>query len=235
MAKPGTPRHSKSSHNPVTINLDPSDVKRVDEPAKATPDAEPVGNFSKSESPKPEAAKPVPPKAESSTAEKTVKTENPESAAYAKPPFTSGVKPEPQQPAQKNGAGASHLLAGIAGGVIGLGGLLALQWGNVIPSPGAKVTAEQLAHMEQQIADLRSNPAPAPLDDASRAQLAGLEKNVQAAEIKAEAVAGSFADLQQQIAALPKETGQQAAADTSALTERLDALETKLSAAQNRA
>ncbi|KAB2720467.1 COG4223 family protein [Brucella intermedia] len=235
MAKPGTPRHSKSARNPVTINLDPSDVKRVDEPAKATPDAEPVGNFSKSESPKPEAAKPVPPKAESSTAEKTVKTEKPESVAYAKPPFTSGVKPEPQQPAQKNGAGASHLLAGIAGGVIGLGGLLALQWGNVIPSPGAKVTAEQLAHMEQQIADLRSNPAPAPLDDASRAQLAALEKNVQAAEIKAEAVAGSFAELQQQIAALPKETGQQATADTSALTERLDALETKLSAAQNRA
>ncbi len=164
-----------------------------------------------------------------------MKTEKPESVAYAKPPFTSGVKPEPQQPAQKNGAGTSHLLAGIAGGVIGLGGLLALQWGNVIPSPGAKVTAEQLAHMEQQIADLRSNPAPAPLDDASRAQLAALEKNVQAAEIKAEAVAGSFADLQQQIAALPKETGQQAAADTSALTERLDALETKLSAAQNRA
>ncbi|MFK0686093.1 hypothetical protein SD208_17470 [Ochrobactrum sp. BD67] len=236
MAKPGTPRHSKPARNPVTINLDPSDVKRVDEPAKVTPDAEPVGSFSKPENSKQEAAKPAAsPKPEATTAEKIVKTEKPESTAYTKPPFTSGVKPETQQPAQKSGAGASHLLAGIAGGVIGLGGLLALQWGNVVPSPGAKVTAEQLAHMEQQIADLRSNPAPAPLDDASRAQLAALEKNVQAAEIKAEAVAGSFADLQQQVAALPKEAGQQAAADTSALSERLDALENKLSAAQSRA
>ena len=104
MAKPGTPRHSKSARNPVTINLDPSDVKRVDEPAKATPDAEPVGNFSKSETPKP-----VSPKPEATTAEKTVKTETPESSTYTKPPFTSGVKPETQQTAQKRGAGASHL------------------------------------------------------------------------------------------------------------------------------
>ncbi|MHC5231792.1 COG4223 family protein [Brucella sp. LJL56] len=235
MAKPGTPRHSKPARNPVTINLDPSDVKRVDEPAKATPDAEPVGSFSKLENPKPETPKSTSPRPEAATAEKTVKTETPENSTYARPPFTSGVKPETQQPVQKSGVTAAHLLAGIAGGIIGLGGLLALQWGNVIPSPGARVTAEQLAHMEQQIADLRSNPTPAPLDDASRAQLAALEKNVQAAEIKSEAVAGSFADLQQQFAALPKEAGQEAAADSSALTERLDALESKLSAAQSRA
>ncbi len=235
MAKPGTPRHSKSARNPVTINLDPSDVKRVDEPAKASPEAEPVGSFSESENPKPETPKPAEPKPEAMAAEKAVNAEKPQNSTYTKPPFTSGVKPETQRPAQKSGAVVSHLLAGIAGGVIGLGGLLALQWGNVIASPGARVTAEQLAHMEQQIADLRSNPTPAPLDDASRTQLAALEKNVQAAEIKAEAVAGSFADLQQQFAALPKEAGQDAERDTTALTERLDALESKLSAAQNRA
>ncbi|MFQ0814305.1 hypothetical protein AVM02_12880 [Brucella anthropi] len=232
MAKPGTPRHSKPARNPVTINLDPSDVKRVDEPAKATPAAEPVGSFSKPEPSGPQSAKPKP---EAATAEKSAKADKPESSTYGKPPFTSGVKPEARQPVEKGGSGASHLLAGVAGGVIALGGLLALQWGNVIPSPGATATGEQLAHMEQQIADLRSNPTPAPLDDASRAQLAALEKNVQAAEIKAEAVAGSFADLQQQFAALPKEAGQEAAADTSALTERLDALESRLSAAQSRA
>src|SRR5690606_2419736 len=141
MAKPGTPRHSKSARNPVTINLDPSDVKRVDEPAKATPDAEPVGSFSKPENPKPETPKSTSPRPEAATAEKTVKTETPENSTYARPPFTSGVKPETQQPAQKSGATASHLLAGVAGGIIGLGGLLALQWGNVIPSPGTRVTA----------------------------------------------------------------------------------------------
>ncbi len=65
MAKSGTPRHSKPARKPVTINLDPSDVKRVDEAAKpqatnqamvqATPAAEPVGDFSKMTDPKPAA------------------------------------------------------------------------------------------------------------------------------------------------------------------------------------
>lgn len=221
MAKPGTPRHSKTARNPVTINLDPSDVQRADEPAKTTPEAEPVGSFPKPSGPKPEAV------AAGKTAEKA--------STADKPPFTSGVKPEIHQPVQKNRSGASHLLAGIAGGAIALGGMFALQWGNVVPSPGARVTAEQFAHMEQQIADLRGNPTPAPLDDASRAQLAALEKNVQAAEIKAEAVAGSFSDLQQQFADLPKEAEPGTVVDMTALTERLDALESKLTTAQSRA
>lgn len=230
MAKSGTPRHSKPARTPVTINLDPSDVKRVDEDGKAqvTPKAEPVGDFSHKVAPKPEA-----PKAEAKKVEK--------------PPFTAGVKPEtskemprsntPQPPVSEKKAGSTgYLLASVAGGVIALGGLLALQWGDVVPSPGSRVTAEQLAQIEQQIAELRSNPAPAPLDDASKTQLADLQKNVEAAEIKAEAVAGTLTDVQQQIAALPKPVeGGAAPADVSALTERLTSLERQLSDAKNQA
>ena len=241
MAKSGTPRHSKPAHKPVTINLDPSDVKRVDEAAKpqatlqttvqATPAAEPVGDFSKMTDPKPVAA----------TAPK------PEPKAE-KPPFTAGVKPETSREApratasmppvseKKSGSGGAYLLAGVAGGVIALGGLLALQWGNVVPSPGSRVTAEQLARMEQQIADLRTNPAPAPLDDASKVQLADLQKNVEAAEIKSEAVVGSLTEIQQQFAALPKAgEGGSAPVDISALTERLAALESQLNDAKSQA
>lgn len=216
MAKSGTPRHSKQAQQPVTINIDPSDVKRVEETSapKPIPDAEPVGD-------------PV--------------TKAPSKIEAEKPPFTAGIKPEAPRPnasapstsTQKSGSGGSYLLAGVAGGVIALGGLLALQWGNVVPSPGSRVTAEQLAHIEQQIADLRSNPAPAPLDDASKTQLADLQKNVEAAEIKAEAVAGSFSEIQQQFAALPKSDA--APADVSALTERMSALESRLSDAKNQA
>ncbi|MCL7998688.1 hypothetical protein M8994_10570 [Brucella sp. 21LCYQ03] len=225
MAKSGTPRHSKPATKPVTINLDPSDVKRVDEAAtpKVTPAAEPVGDAAVKAEAKPEEKPAIKPEA---------KTE--------KPPFTAGVKPEAPRatvaasaPSQKSGSGGSHLLAGVAGGVIAVAGLFALQWGNVVPSPGARVTAEQLAHMEQQIAELRSNPAPAPLDDASKAQLAGLQKNVEAAEIKAEAVAGTLTEVQQQFAALPKSDA--APVDVSALTERVSALETQLSDAKNQA
>ncbi|MFC7065881.1 COG4223 family protein [Brucella rhizosphaerae] len=234
MAKSGTPRHSKPARKPVTINLDPSDVKRVDETAapEAMPAAEPVGDFSKMNDPKPATA---------SAPKFEPKTE--------KPPFTVGVKPEtsgeapratasvqPPVSEKKSGSGGAYLLAGVAGGVIALGGMLALQWGNVVPSPGSRVTAEQLARMEQQIADLRSNPSPAPLDDASKTQLADLQKNVEAAEIKAEAVAGSLTEIQQQFAALPKAgEGGSTPAEVSALTERLTALESQLGDAKNQA
>lgn len=235
MAKSGTPRHSKPARNPVTINLDPSEVKRMDEPAaaKPVPPAEPVGNFSRNAEPKP------------ATQAKPQQSVQPE-----KPPFVAGVKPEAEKPRaaagaqgsdtvppkpQKSASGVSYLLAGVAGGVIALGGLLALQWGNVIPSPGARVTAAELARLEQQIADLRTNPAPAPLDDASKGQLAQLQKNVEAAEIKAEAVAGTLTQLQQQVEALPNAAEGGASPDTEALTGRLDALESKLTAAQDQA
>ncbi len=236
MAKSGTPRHSKPARNPVTINLDPSEVKRVDESVtpKATPAAEPVGEFSKKTE-----AKPAAQAAASS------------SAKPDKAPFTAGVKPEAEKPhdaasarpsaaelspSAKSGNGASHLLAGIAGGVIALGGMLALQWSNVIPSSGTGINAEQLARMEQQIAGLHDNPAPAPLDDASKAEFAALQKNVEAAEIKAEAVAGALSEMQKQVEALPKATENGAtAADLASLTERLDALETRLSEAQSQA
>ncbi|MBC2883844.1 COG4223 family protein [Ochrobactrum sp. CM-21-5] len=237
MAKSGTPRHSKPVRSPVTINLDPSDVKRMDEPAgaRATPSAEPVGDFSK--------------KAESKPAQAAADIAS-QPAKPQKPPFTAGVKPEAERPrhttdaqpsassssttaqAQKSGPGAAHLLAGIAGGVIALGGMFALQWGNVIPSPGARVTAAQLAAMEQQIAELRTNPTPAPLDDTSKAEFANLQKNVQAAEIKAEAVAGTLSELQQQFETLPKTPEAGSSADVEALTGRLDVLEAKLTAAQ---
>ncbi len=229
MAKPGTPRHSKPARKPVTINLDPSDVKRVDEFAtrQATPPAEPVGDFATQADQKPEAAKPASePKPE-------------------KPPFTAGVKPEVSSdmpkataavPPQKQSAlRAANLLAGVAGGVIALGGLLALQWGNVVPSPGLGVTSDELARIEQQLAELRSNPAPAPLDDASRTQFATLQKNVEAAEIKAEAVAGSLTEIQQQFAALPKVEESTAPIDLTPINERLASLEAQLNEAKAQA
>ncbi|MFD1199048.1 COG4223 family protein [Brucella gallinifaecis] len=218
MAKSGTPRHSKPAQKPVTINLDPSNVKRVDE-AEA-PKAEPVGDFQK-------------------------KIEQKSEAKVEKPPFTAGVKPEAPRagastsastaaaPVQKSGSAGSYLLAGVAGGVIALAGLFALQWGNVVPSAGSRVSAEQLAHLQQQIAELRSNPAPAPLDESSKAQLANLQKNVEAAEIKAEAVASGFSEIQQQFASLPK--ADSAPIDVSALTERLTSLEQQLKNAADQA
>ncbi len=243
MAKPGTPRHSKPARNPVTINLDPSDVKRMDQPssAKPVPPAEPVGDFSRN--------------VETDMEAKPVGSSFGSPSGNEAPPFQAGVKPETEKPhrtADKpaaavppaaspatssggSGSGLSHLLAGIAGGVIALAGLYALQWGDVIPSPGGRATAEQLAHMQQQIAELRANPAPAPLDAAAQGKLDQLQKNVQAAEIKAEAVAGTLSQVQQQVDALPKADAGGTAADVAQLAKRVDTLESKLTVAQSQA
>src|SRR5690606_28213593 len=82
---------------------------------------------------------------------------------------------------------------------------------------------------------LRANPTPAPLDEASRTEFADLQKNVQAAEIKAEAVAGTLSELQQQFDALPKAVEGGVPVDVEALTARLEALESQLDAAKNQA
>ncbi|WP_343312967.1 mitofilin family membrane protein [Brucella sp. BE17] len=238
MAKSGTPRHSKPARNPVTINLDSSEVKRINEPdgSKTTPAAEPVGPIKTKDVGKDNGAEKV------AGAEKS-------SGSSAKPPFTAGVKPEKEKPrvtdggisssmppppssAQKSGIGASHLLAGIAGGVIALGGMALLQWAGVLPSSGGRVTPEQLSQVEKQIADLRDNPAPAPLDAESKTELAQLQKNVEAAEIKSEAAVGELTKLQQQIAASTSEGV--APAEIEALTGRLDALDKEFATARER-
>lgn len=250
MAKSGTPRHSKPARKPVTINLDPADVKQVDgaSPAKTPPPAEPVGDYASVANPKVDTKPKRDVKNERKASPEMLKNQTPEKPET--PPFKAGEKPEfkPNPEVkhtnaasaqagtpQENGAktGMSHLLSGVAGGVIALCGLYALQLANIVPMSGMRDT-NQLATMEQQIAELRANPAPAPLDEASKAEMAQLQKNVEAAEIKAEAAIGSLNEMQKQFDALPQ--GQAAnTADLDGLTQRLSALEAQISAATSQA
>lgn len=245
MAKSGTPRHSKPAKQPVTINLDPEDVKRIDETAaaaqKPVPAAEPVGDFSRK-----------PDKPEDIQSEPSITASAaPKASTDGPPPFQAGVKSETDyRSATPKSSGSAHvppktqiaassslspLWAGLAGGLIALAAFMALQWANVIPSPGSRVSAEQLTKIEQELAALRAAPAPAPLDEAGKAQFAQLQDNVKAAEIKSEAVAGSLTEMQKQFETLAKTEGPADMAQIADLGQRLEALEARLSATQTQA
>lgn len=244
MAKSGTPRHSKPARKPVTINLDPADVKQVDGVAgtKTPPPAELVGDNASIVNPKADAKPKAVVENDQKASPETLK--DPTEEKPETPPFKAGQKPDVKHnnaasaqatPSKGNGAksGMSHLLSGVAGGVIALCGLYALQLANILPAPGMR-DPNQLTTIEQQIAELRANPAPAPLDGASKAEMAQLQKNVEAAEIKAEAAIGSLNEIQKQFDALPQ--GQATnTADLEGVTQRLSALEAQVSAATSQA
>lgn len=255
MAKPGTPRHSKSARKPVTINLDPEDVKQVTDPAsvQATRPAEPVGDFSK----KPETAEaaaqksaempkaPAAPFSENTSSEKTSpeKTDRGNTGSAktgsenisSRPPYpsTSPTHTSTSSTPPARGAG-SLFVAGLSGGIIALLGAAALQWGNVIPSPGASVTAAQLAQIEQEIARLNISPPPAPMDDTAKQQLAIVEKTASNAADQAAKALNGLTSLKQSVENLPTASAT-SSGDLAALTERLDTVESKLASTQSQA
>ncbi|PRD44460.1 hypothetical protein C5748_07775 [Phyllobacterium phragmitis] len=251
MAKSGTPRHSKSARKPVTIDLDPSQVKRVSEPAEAnpksapgarTPPAEPVGDFSKKPKAapvKPDGAKPdgaKPGHAQMKTEELFAGKSKPRPSATASAASAAGRGPaaaQPAKPASNSGGGFSALAAGLAGGVIALAGAAALQWGNVLPSPGGDGSADRLARIEQEIAQLRAAPPPAAgLDEESRAQLAEAHDTARQALQHAQGAASDIAALKQAVEAQPAGDN---TAPAQELTGRIAALEEKLASAQAQA
>jgi len=239
MAKSGTSRHSKPVRKPVTIDLDPSQVKRVSEPeanakqasdAKQVPPAEPVGDFSRK--PKAAAAKPAakPETADMKTEE--IFAEKPKAQASTTASGRPAAAKAPAKPAGNGGGGFSHLAAGIAGGIIALAGAAALQWGNVLPSPGSGDSADRLTRIEQEVAQLRSVPAAAGLDEQSRAQLTQAQETARQALQQAQGTASDIASLKQTVEAQPA-AGNGAA--TQELTDRIAALEEKITAVETRA
>ncbi|PYE88921.1 COG4223 family protein [Phyllobacterium leguminum] len=213
MAKSGTSRHSKPVGKPVTIDLDPSQVKRVAEPteakpasaAKEAPPAEPVGDFAK---PREAVGK------EYMAAEKTEKVSSHQTDAAA------SVKPKP---ALDGRAWVSHIAAGVAGGAIALALMSALNGGNsdaptqaqlADTSATARQALQQVKSAESQVVTLRdeiaklANNNSLPMQDVQKltSRLAVLEEKITSASAQATQSAsqdsGSIADIQSKLAAL---------------------------------
>lgn len=222
MAKTTMPRHSKTTRKPVTIDLDPSDVKPLKSDAsapasKTVPAAEPVGDFTQAQKAD------VKPAEVSAPKPKTAQKPEPSASVSGSNSYTTGKTMNSASGSAAPSKTTSPLLAGLAGGVIALLGATALQFSGFGPfsaQTNSNAEAEQalraqVAKLEQQLSSLQNAPAPKP-DADLLARLEVAEKNA--------------AEAQKLISELPQasNTPVDDGALREELTQRLSALEAKL-------
>lgn len=255
MAKSGTSRHSKPAGKPVTIDLDPSQVKRVAEPAaakpagpakaipaKAVPKAEPVGDFTKRQETAEATAEAVP---GATVGKETMAQEKTEKVSSHGPTAAAPAQPKP---ASDGRAWLSHIAAGVAGGAIVLGLMSAFSGSDSQTSTQftqAEATArqalEQVKSTESQVVALRdeiaklanNNSAPSQDVQELNSRIAALEGKVTSAESQAaQSVSqdvGTIAAIQSKLAALETkitdQSGQPAIAAAIAATALRSAID----------
>lgn len=251
MANPPRNRHSKPRRDPVTIDLPPSEVKRMEEERKeadaasaATGEPEagaPAAGAAAVAGTAPEnaregaepGAKPTEAAAEETTAEASG---NPPEVG-AVPSARSTDNDSTSDPKRRPGGGrvwAGAIGGGVIGAVLAVGGAAALQWYGYLPVPQGDVAA-----LRQEVEALRSNPPQ--IGDQSRAAIDNARQTAASAQNEAQAAQKSVAQLKDQLASLDKSVGAirqsanpASAGDVQSLQNRLSQLEQKVSAlAQN--
>ncbi|MBX9465205.1 MAG: phage tail protein [Aquamicrobium sp.] len=245
MVKTPRTRHSKTSKEPVTIDLAPGEVSRAKAEAEK---ADPVKQsetpqHAKAETPKPEDSKPANQSSAASGADTHSTKSQPEPAAASsqqKPGAaatgssqTFGRKdrePAASSAPPSSGRGGA-LAAGVAGGVIALVLAGGLQLAGLLPAPGnrgqeATDSTAAIDALEQEIATLRDQIGAAGGADP---ELGG---RVSQAEDRVAAIASQIESLTDEVAGIAREPGGEAAApvDLSPLEERLATLEGTVSA-----
>ncbi|MDH4991438.1 phage tail protein [Aquamicrobium lusatiense] len=229
MVKTPRTRHSKSSREPVTIDLESDQVSRVEKADTAAPTPETVPSTPEPSVKAEEAVraaaeakpavppvrdhardysfteKPAPKPDEKPAAETAKDTEKPaEKAAPA--------QPAPQaEPARRGGIGL--LAAGLVGGVVALAGAGALQFAGVLGAPGGYASTDSsglIAELQAQVADLAASRS----DDGSAQRIESLSTGLdqvkgELASLKSavEASAGN-GDNGEALAALSQKVGE---------------------------
>ncbi|MDP9810595.1 hypothetical protein J2W42_003456 [Rhizobium tibeticum] len=226
MAPGNPPRHSKSTEEPVTIDLDAQEFAsardaetKADEP-DASPSDEPQAQ---SESPN------GPPPHEAPT-------------AAADPAADEPVPPAP--PAPQRGSTSALVAAGIVGGLIALVGAGAIQYAGYLPGSSAPVTASadvtnlsaEIDGLKQSLANLAAAPSTSD-NNALEQRIAALETTAKAPSPAAtdttavDALNQKIADLNGQIdqlrGAISQAAGQKTA-DGADIEQRLTEAEKKL-------
>lgn len=236
MVKTPRTRHSKP-REPMTIDLDPGEVQRVEEAAGLDPRAEEavadtVARAEAAEEPSPDVQ---------------TATSQPETADPAPEPSRPADPPPPSEPRRAT----SPLLAGLAGGALALVGAGLLQFTGLIGAPGgatAPVDATlraDLDALEAEIAALRADGGADALSgrvDGLDQALAQVRSDLEAlrAEVQTAAPGGGadmaaletrLGDVEKALAALG--TGSGAPSDLSAVNERIAGLEALAKAASD--
>jgi hypothetical protein len=222
MAKSTVPRHSKTTRKSMTIELEPSLIKKSAVSPKNVPEPEPVGFDPAANAPDAAASETVQQRASSEFSSSVPNFDRADPAPDNSQPRTSSVSAA--APVQKSNDAFGRLVSGCIGGLVVLVGAAALQWAGVFPSPKADVSA-----LEQQIAQLRNAP-PTPLDEASQAALNNATASARQASDQIAGLAAELSSVKQNVADIQNSastTGM--SVDTSAIDARIAALEKELS------
>ncbi|MGI6856081.1 COG4223 family protein [Mesorhizobium sp. 1B3] len=234
MVKTPKTRHSKAHRDPVTIDLGPEEVSRIEEPK---PDA---GNDTAAE----ETAAPETPTADGdSFREAPAEAREPEgdkslddeltAKIGSEPPYTSafgrsaGDEQADAEQDEPSGTGRG-LLAGLAGGVIALLGAGALQYAGLVPAPGNAETNSlhtEIGVLRQEINGLK--------DSAGVADAEGFRKVLSDSNARVDGLATSLDKVASDLAGLRDAASSGGAGDgaaVQALDQKIKELESALAA-----
>lgn len=256
MVKTPHTRHSKSTREPVTIDLAPGDVAREKAEAEKKPTAsaassanqdtvkaEPVKaeTVKTAEPAKPEATKAEPAKPASAKPQETASTSS-SSASSASgaarsatgPTFGRNDKPSSPPPSPAPKPRSSVVPGAVAGGVVALLVAGGLSYSGLL-APQASVPQDNsgpaIAALESELATLRNQIAQLPAAGGDNGETTG---RIEALETRAESFAGDIEALRNEIAQAPDASASPAPAfDAAPLEERIAALETNLGSLAN--
>lgn len=248
MAPGNPPRHSKSTEEPVTIDLGEQEFSSAREPEKPADQAVETAeetlaaeiDATRESAPKPDIAQP---------SEEPVRDTVTESEDLPPPPDEPrSIADEPplrEQPQRPQGGQTSGLIAaGILGGLIALAGAGAMQYAGYLPGPtSSETTSPNVADLSAEIDGVKQSltnlaAAPATDDDALEKRLAALEAAAKAPPPAATPTDIAAVDqLNQKIADLTAQldqmrgtvaTVEQRASNDVAIEQRLSEAEKKL-------
>jgi hypothetical protein len=231
MVKTPRTRHSKSTREPVTIDLSPEEVSRLkDEESAAADLSDPVVTPSEeviavAETPSEPVSEPEPQSIEEPV---TTPTE-PDGPFGGEEPTTTSYAPKAAPIVEKRSSGGG-LLAGVAGGVIALALAGGLQFAGVLPSgqSASNEQSPQIAELQSQIEALRQQVANAPAAEPDTA-LAG---RVEQAEQQITSLSESVETLRTDLASAAPSEGGGAPVDLGPIEGRIASLETALTSLQ---
>lgn len=230
MVKTPHTRHSKSTKEPVTIDLSPGEVSRTKAEAEQKP-ADAAAKLSQApEAPKASEAKPeavtaaepsAPPRPEDKVAAKPA--EAPKGPSAASQNFGRADKAPP--PPSSSGSRSSFVPGAVAGGVVALLVAAGLSYSGLVPPQSAPLQDDNgaaVAGLQDELASLRAQVAALPAPDA-----AGLTKRVVLLEQRSDGFESEIETLRTDAAQpqTPLETPATPVFDADPLEQRLSVLE----------
>jgi len=205
MVKTPRTRHSRSEKEPVTIDLEPGSVSRVDENVETGTDASPGAESlsSTSETAMADASEEAIGTGKEADEGRTW-TGDARAANDGDHGSAFGRTPEPQPAANVRGRSTAEIVsAGVAGGIVTLALAATLQFAGILP-PGSPVSGpgqEAIAVLEAEIAELRqiitSLPAERGTDSAFAGRLGEAEQRLDALASEVERQRTAIAELPQ--------------------------------------